>query len=120
MLDKSIDGALLALRKQIIRGNGEGLAHVEALCRLRGVDLPAVLPANRADAARKGLMRLIILDGIRKGYSSQRDLAAYVASKRPELTPCAAYVRTTQALQKMRRAGMVRQEGRAWRLRENI
>jgi len=116
MLDKSIDGALLALRKQIIRGNGEGLAHVEALCRMRCVDMPVVLPAKRADAARKGLMRLIILDGIRKGYSTQRDLAAYVASQRPELSPCVAYVRTTQALQKMRRAGMVRCEGGLWGL----
>ncbi|HHX90616.1 MAG TPA: hypothetical protein GX700_12795 [Paracoccus sp.] len=78
MLDKSIDGALLALRKQIIRESGEGLAHVEALCLMRGVDMPAVLPARRADVARKGMMRLIILDGIRKGYSTQRDLAAYV------------------------------------------
>jgi hypothetical protein len=108
MLDKSIDGALLALRKQIIRGNGEGLAQVEALCRMRGVDLPAVLPAKRADAARKGLMRAIILDGIRKGCCTQRGLAEYVASQRPEISQCAAYVRTTQALQKLRRAGVVR------------
>lgn len=118
MLDKSIDGALLALRKQIIRGNGEGLAHVEALCLLRGVDMPAVLPAKRADVARKGMMRLIILDGIRKGYRTQRDLAAYVAIQRPELSPCAAYVRTTQALQKLRRAGILRLNGGAWRLAE--
>jgi len=119
MLDKSIDGALLALRKQIIRGNGEGLAHVEALCRMRGVDMPAVLPAKRADAARKGMMRLIILDGIRQGCTSQRALAAYVANQRPELSPCAAYVRTTQALQKMRRAGIVAREGRIWEVRHN-
>jgi len=114
MLDKTIDSALLALRKQIIRGNSEGLAHVEALCRMRGVDLPAVLPAKRADAARKGLMRVIILDGIRKGYSTQREIAAYVASKRPELSPCAAYVRTTQALQKLRRSGFLKFEGGVW------
>jgi len=114
MLDKSIDGALLALRKQIIRGNGEGLAQVEALCRMRGVDMPAVLPAKRADAARRGMMSLIILDGIRKGYTSQRALAAYVASQRPELSPCAAYARTTQALQKLRRAGLVRREDGVW------
>ncbi|KPQ06865.1 MAG: hypothetical protein HLUCCA12_07810 [Rhodobacteraceae bacterium HLUCCA12] len=59
-------------------------------------------------------MRMIILDGIRKGYSTQRDLAAYVAIQRPELSTGAAYVRTTQALQKMRRAGIVRHEGSAW------
>ena len=114
MLDKSIDGALIALRKQIIRGNGEGLAHVEALMALRGVPMPDVLPAKRADAARKGLMRLIILDGIRKGHRAQREIAAYVHSQRPELTARAAYVRTTQALQRMKAAGMVRLDDGVW------
>jgi len=114
MQDKSIDGALLALRKQIIRGNGEGIAHVEALLVMRGVPMPAVLPAKKPDAARKGMMRIIILDGIRQGYRTQRELAAYVAGKRPDLDPRAAYLRTTQALQKMRLAGMVRQESGVW------
>jgi len=54
MQDKSINGALLALRKQIIRGDLDGLAHVEALLVLRGADLPAVLPAKRQDAAAAG------------------------------------------------------------------
>ena len=114
MLDKSIDGALLALRKQIIRGNGEGLAHVEALLAMRCVPMPAVLPAKKPDAARKGMMRIIILDGIRRGYRTQRELADYVAGKRPDLAPDAAYSRTTQALQKMRLAEMVQCEGGVW------
>ena len=50
MLDKSMDGARLALRKGIIRGDGAGLEHVEALLALRRVTLPRVLPAKRADA----------------------------------------------------------------------
>jgi hypothetical protein len=59
-------------------------------------------------------MRLIILDGIRKGHRTQRELAAYVHSQRPELAARAAYVRTTQALQKLKAAGAVRLEGKLW------
>jgi hypothetical protein len=114
MLDKTIDCALIALRKQIIRRNGDGLAHVEALLAMRDLPMPAVLPPKRPDAARKGLMRLMLPDGIRKGHRTQRDLAAHVHSQRPELTAKAAYERTTQALQKLKAAGLVRREGRVW------
>ena len=114
MQDKSINNALLALRKQIIRENLDGLAEVETLLRLRGVAMPAVLPPKKADAARQGIMRLIVCDGLREGHRTQADLAAYVAARRPELTPRAAYVRTTQVLQKMRKAGWVRWEAGVW------
>lgn len=40
MQEKTINNALLALRRQIIRGDGENLAHVEALLRARGVEPP--------------------------------------------------------------------------------
>ena len=39
MQDKAINNALLALRRQIIRENLDGLAEVETLLRLRGVPL---------------------------------------------------------------------------------
>jgi hypothetical protein len=61
MQDKSIDGALLAPRKNIIRGRLDGLAHVEALLLLRGVDMPRVLPVKRPDAARRGHMSRMVL-----------------------------------------------------------
>jgi hypothetical protein len=54
MQDKAIDSALLNLRKQIMRGGGDGLEHVEARLGLRGVDMPAVLPAKRSCAAGRG------------------------------------------------------------------
>lgn len=54
MLYNTINSALLALRKNLIRENAEGLAHVEVLLEMRGVPMPAVLPAKRRDVARKG------------------------------------------------------------------
>ena len=79
MQDKSINGALLALRKQIIRGDLDGLAHVEALLAMRGVPMPAVLPAKRRDVARKGHMAAMILEALRHGPKPLRKIAAHVA-----------------------------------------
>jgi hypothetical protein len=39
-----------------------------------------------------------------------------IAARRPEITPQDAYRRTGKALDKMKLAGLVRHEGRLWRL----
>jgi hypothetical protein len=114
MQDKSINGALLALRKQIIRGNMDGLEHVEVLLALRGVDMPRVMPPKRSDAARRGHMRWIICDALREGPKTLPQLAVCVAGKRPEASPARAYKRASVVLTKMKAAGMVRLEGRLW------
>lgn len=114
MQDKSIDGALLALRKQIIRENLDGLEHVEALLLLRGVDMPAVLPAKLPDAARRGHMRLMVLEALRDGPKPLKDIAAHVSAKRSEISYGAAYSRCGQCLAKMKKAGLVRRGGRFW------
>ena len=116
MLDKSIDGALLALRKQIIRGDEAGLEHVEALLRARGVFLPRVMPAKRIDAARRGHMSLIVLAALRGGPKAASEVTAYVAPRRPELTQEAVKQRTSQCLTKLKMRGLVVFEGRLWGL----
>ena len=122
MQDKTINNALLALRKQIKRGDLDGLAHVEALLVMRDVPMPAVLPAKRRDAARRGHMTAWILDALRDGPKPLCEIAAHVASKRPEIDERAAYVRTTQAMDKLKRKGRVvlecERDGCLWRLSE--
>ena len=115
MQDKTINSALLNLRKQIIRGNLDGLDHVEALLSLRAVPMPRVMPAKRPDAARRDHMRRLILDALRSGPKPYRDIVARVSEGRPEITYEAAYQRTGQVLWKMRKAGQVRRDGRVWR-----
>lgn len=114
MQDKSINGALLALLKATIRDDGEGLDHVEALLRLRGVPMPAVLPAKSNNAARRGLMATLALGALRDGRKPLTAIVAHVADSRPEIDDRAAYVRTTQALAKLKRKGLVMREGRLW------
>jgi len=116
MLDKSIDGALLALRKQIIRGDEAGLEHVEALLEARGVPMPRVMPAKRKDAARRGHMRLLVLSALRERHMRVPEIAAHVSARRPELAPEAAYHRAGQCLARLKREGSVQREGRLWRL----
>jgi hypothetical protein len=107
MQDKSVDGALLALRKQIIRGDSEGLAHVEALLTLRGVYMPAVLPAKRKDVAGKGIMTAIILDVLSDAPLPLSEIVAHVIARRSELAPEHAYGRTVRVLVKMKRRELV-------------
>ena len=114
MQDRTINNALLALRKQIIREGGEGQDHVEALLQMRGVDMPRVLPPKRKDVAGKGLMTRLVLDALRDGPKSAETVTAYVAPRRPELSPEAAKKRTALALTKAKKRGLVRREGRVW------
>lgn len=118
MQDKTIDNALLTLRRQIIRSGGKGLDHVEALLSARDVDMPRVLPAKRQDVARKGHMSALVLEALRGGPRTAAEVTAYVAPRRPELSPDAAHKRTALALTKLRARGMVRREGRVWSIGE--
>jgi len=107
MQDKTINNALLALRKQIIRGDGKGLAQAESLLRMRGVDMPRVLPAKRSDVARKGQMSKLVLDALRGAPMTTIQVADHVARNRPELTPEAAKKRAGLCLTKLKARGMV-------------
>lgn len=78
MQDKSINGALLALRKQIIRGKLDGLTEVEALLAIRSVPMPRVMPAKRPDVARRGEVRRKIYEATRSGPKTRSELAMAV------------------------------------------
>lgn len=116
MLDKSIDGALLTLRKQIIRGDGEGLEHVEALLILRRVQMPRVMPAKRPDVARRGTLKLLLLSALRDGPKTLQEVVAFVAVHRPNLSHADNYKRTQLALLKLRMKGVVVRNCLRWEL----
>jgi hypothetical protein len=114
MQDKTIDNALLALRKQIIRGNGEGLEHAEALLSARGVLLPAVI-RREAPVAPRGQMRRMVLDALSGGPLTRRQLTWSIAPLRQDVPLARLYWRVDSVLAKMKVAGLVRLEGRVWR-----
>ena len=106
MQDKTINSALLALRKNLIRECGEGLDHVEALLAMRGVPMPAVLPAKRDDVARKGHMARFVVSALKDGPQGVPTLGDRVMAEHPSLTRKAAYNRVYQALLRLERRGM--------------
>lgn len=114
MQDKTIDNALLALRKQIIRGDLDGLDHVEALLTARGVRLPRVLRPWRANQARAHEVRLIVLKALQRRPMRLAELAQIIADKRGETYGQPLRNRTAQCLYKMKLAGMVVRERRLW------
>lgn len=115
MLDKSIDGALLALRKQIIKQGAEGLAHVEALLELRGVSMPKVTVLC-APVAKRGCMRRMALQSLKDGPMTRRQIVDHIAPLRPDVPPERLYWRVDAALQKLRKAGVAARDGRLWGL----
>lgn len=82
-VDKTIDSALLGLRKKIIRGVRKGLQNVEALLRQRGVALPLVRPAW--SPAGKGIMARMALDALKDGAQTARYMSECIAARRPEI-----------------------------------
>ena len=117
MQDKTINNALLALRKQIIRGGGDGLDHVQALLEQRGVVMPRVLPAKRLDVAKRGHMRLWLLEALSERPMRLAELTEAVALKVPHVPPDRTYKRVSQALCKMKACGLVVSDGkRNWQL----
>ncbi|HMO09323.1 MAG TPA: hypothetical protein PKD10_17000 [Paracoccaceae bacterium] len=107
MLDKSIDSALLALRKQIIRSGSDGLAHVEALLALRGVDLPRVSPARVHGTTKRNETALLVIGALRDGPMARSEVVAVLAAAKPLLDAKRCYHRVDHAMAKLRAKGVV-------------
>jgi len=119
MQDKTIDNALLELRKQMIRGELDGLDHVEALLVMRSVRLPRVLPRKPRNQAGKGVMTYMALAALRGGPQTALNVSKCIALQRPELTFDKSHKYAAVALTKLKARGLVVHDGRiggSWRL----
>lgn len=114
MLNRTIDSALQNLRRDLLRNGGEGLEHVEALMRLRGVTPEPRRRYRKPDCAKRGDMRRLVLSILSEGPKTMRELVPQVHAGRPELSREAAYQRTGQTLVKLKQLGLVGREGRVW------
>lgn len=111
MQDKTINSALLELRKRIIQGNGDGLAHVEALLRQRGVQMRNV-PRIRMKATRSGLLTYMILEALKDGPQTARYVSHRVSERRPELGFDKAHIFASRPLTKLKKRGLVAHDGK--------
>jgi hypothetical protein len=117
VLAKSIDAALLALRKQIMRDDLDGLAHVEALLALRQVPLVHVPRMKPADSCKQREAKAIMLNALRTGPKTAEQLRAAFGAARPEVAPDRVVIRVFQAIYRMRDKGLIVKDGEVWRLR---
>lgn len=118
MLDKTINNALLRLRAQIIRDGLEGLQHVEAMLLLRGID-PASHYVRRKiplDSCKQRELKIIVLDALRSGPKTAREIAQAFMRRKPEIAPDRAKIRVHRATYKMRDAGVLVGNAGVWRL----
>jgi hypothetical protein len=118
MLDKTINSALLALRAQIIRGNLDGLDHVEALLVQRGIDpaahhVPRPIPR---DSCKLREVKLIIIAALRDGPKRPAEIGVYFMACKPEIEPDRAMIRVYRAIYKLRDSGGIVSDGGVWRL----
>jgi len=112
MQDRSIDNALLALRRGIIRENGGGLEHVEALLRLRGLPIPK--PCAYRDPFPSGELKRAILAALADGPKSGSDLCRHVMALREGMAYRDASKCVSNALRRLKAKGLVRRERRMW------
>ena len=118
MKERSITNALLHLRAQIVREGQDGLQHVEALLRMRGIDPEAQhIPRKQpADKFRQAELKRLVLDALRSGPQTGKGIAAHIVAQRPHIAPRDAYKRVYIALARMKASGVVEREGRLWGL----
>lgn len=111
--EETLVSALHFMRCQIARDGAEGLAHVDALLRLHGVD-PASLPMpdKRPKHFARGKLRIAVMEALRLGPMTGAELARRVQGNGLEYA--AAYKRVYQCLNRMLEAGMVRKNGGKW------
>ena len=115
MLDKTITNALLHLRVQTIRENLDGLEHVEALLRMRGVDL-AKHHVPRKFAQRRDTS-ILALNALRDGPKTGKEVSLHAAAA-TGMTYEEARARLYQALHNLRRKGWVVKDGKMWAVKE--
>lgn len=106
--DETTNVSLYYLRAQIIREGLEGLHHVEALMRLRGLDPESIhVPQKNKRRFRNGELRRAVLNSLRQEACTARQIADKLDCQRNS-------VRT--ALRTLEARGAVRREGRVWKL----
>ena len=106
--DDTINVSLYYLRAQIIRNGSDGLEHVEALMKMRGLDLDAVkVPKVRNKRYRNGELRRALLDMLKCEPLTAQQMASRLDYHPRGIQP------TLRALEAR---GVVRREGRVWKL----
>ena len=108
MQDRTIDNALLALRRQ----GGSQAKLADVILELRGIPLPVIQnePMRRGEAAR------LVLNELKRGPVTCPQIADLIAIDRPDLPRRYALHRAYMALKRLEAKGLVWDDKPVWRL----
>ena len=109
MQDRTINNALLALRKE---GGAQGKI-AEALLEMRGVPLPNVYSIKQM---RRGQASRYVLNALCDGPKTCPQIADQLGFDMPSLTRPELLRRVDHALRRVEIKGLVWRDGRAWGL----
>lgn len=106
--DEMINSSLHYLRARTICEGLDGLEHIEAIMRIRGLDLEAIhVPRKNKRRFRNGALRAAVMGVMREGSYTSREIADRLECQRSSVHKC---LRTLEAY------GVVRREGRVCHL----
>ena len=116
--DDTIISTLHHLRQVAVRDGLSTLPHIDAILLAHGVD-PETLqtPRKTPKAFKRGELHRLVLDVLRSGPQTGRQIAEHINAQRPSLTPAQAYKRVYICLNTLKRHGVVDHEGRVWKNR---
>lgn len=115
--EETITTSLIYLRAQIIRKGEPGQEHVDALLRLRGVDLDGLyVPEKRKRTFAKGELTRAVLTALRNGPKATPELYDAIQPLAPDLPRRLVSTRVRACLNRMEGRGHVAREGQVWRL----
>ncbi|URF46777.1 hypothetical protein M8007_00235 [Dinoroseobacter shibae] len=103
------------LRQEAVRDGCNTLPHIDALLEMRGVNPSALtVPRKTPKAFKKGELRRLVLQALREGPKTGRQIADYVEAARSDLPKGAAYKRVYVCLAQLRGHGMVKRKNGEW------
>ena len=111
--ENTIRNALLYMRAEILRDGLDGLEHVDALLAMRGHD-PVSVPRKVPKTFKRNELRRMILEELRSGPMTGRELADRIAARAGRIDRESAYKRVYTAFPSMQHAGIIEKIGHKW------
>ena len=113
--DQTVIDTLHFIRQTLWRDQAEGLEHVDALLRIWGAEPQQLkMPRKTVKDFARGEQRRLVLEALRSGPKTGRQIADALHAARPDVPPEKCYKRTYACLHNLTKLGMVRRGGGQW------
>lgn len=105
------------VRQEMVREDRDGLEHVDHLLRVYGAEPLALnMPRKTAKLFRKGELRKLVLEALRSGPRTGRQIADHVEAVWQDLPAGSAYKRVYVCLWGLKERGVVRNGSGVWQI----